>query len=43
MNSERGADRARSTKARSKSELSGFAPNLVRMLSLFVLVVIRFS
>ena len=42
MNSESGADKARRTKARSKSSFRGLAPSLVRMLSLFVLVVIMF-
>ena len=45
MCSESAADRARRTKARSKSSFSGSfsgsAPNLVKMLSLFVLRVIK--
>ena len=41
MYSESGAESARGTKALSKSSFSGFAPSLVKMLSLFVLKVIK--
>ena len=41
MYSDSGADSARRTKARSKSSFSGSAPNLVKVLSLFVLKVIK--
>ena len=41
MYSDSGAESARRTKARSKSSFSVFAPNLVNVLSLFVLNVIK--
>jgi hypothetical protein len=41
MYSDSGAESARRTKARSKSSFSVFAPNLVSVLSLFVLSMIK--
>jgi hypothetical protein len=41
MYSESGAESARRTRALSKSSFSGFAHSLVKMLSLFVLRVIK--
>ena len=41
MYSESGADSARRTIAQCKSSFSGWAPNLVKMLSLFVLKMIK--